>query len=261
MKAGRAFSLLAGIMVLGVIARFNEMTADAQASWLDAAAAMAQGTPRSLLHKAAATDGGMTGAPERPGHAPVRPGVAEHRGGGDAPPPRIADAKPPARAGNPLWALPLGQLSVTRERPVFSPSRRPPPPPPVYVAPVAAQQPVKPPEPERPAVSLLGTVIGASDQIGVFLDAATQKVVSLHAGEDHQGWVLRLIKAREVTLVKGEQAAVLELSPSGETPVLGGPAVAGGLPGAVTGVIPILSSTNDADEQPTGWRAPRARGR
>src|SRR5258708_33146709 len=30
--------------------------------------------------------------------------------------------------GNPLWAVPLDALSMTRERPLFSPSRRPPPP-------------------------------------------------------------------------------------------------------------------------------------
>lgn len=38
---------------------------------------------------------------------------------------------------NPLWAIPLKQLSNTRERPIFSPSRRPPavagPPPPAAV--------------------------------------------------------------------------------------------------------------------------------
>ncbi|MGB6401158.1 MAG: hypothetical protein WBF73_36605, partial [Bradyrhizobium sp.] len=44
--------------------------------------------------------------------------------------------------------LPLEQLSITRERPIFSPARRPPPPPPTYIAPVAVRQPATPPEPE-----------------------------------------------------------------------------------------------------------------
>src|SRR5262245_19457530 len=30
-------------------------------------------------------------------------------------------------SGHPLWRLPLGELSVTRERPIFSATRRPPP--------------------------------------------------------------------------------------------------------------------------------------
>ena len=51
-------------------------------------------------------------------------------------------------------------------------------------------------------VSLLGTVIGTDVQIGVFLEKATNKVVRLRRGED--GWVLRLIKAREVTLYRDD---------------------------------------------------------
>ena len=44
-----------------------------------------------------------------------------------------------APSGNPLWAVPLSLLSVTRDRPIFSPSRRPPP------AAVAAAAVVEPP--------------------------------------------------------------------------------------------------------------------
>lgn len=166
---------------------------------------------------------------------------------------RIADAKPHAPAGNPLWAIQLKQLSITRERPIFSPSRRPPPPAPTYVAPAAVQQPVK--APERPAMSLLGTVIGTGEQIAVFLETSTKNVFRLRVGENHGGWVLRLIKAREARLVKnGEQVVLLQLpSPSGA------PAVAvpiappqnefpDGLPGVAT--APIISTANYVDEQP-----------
>src|SRR5262245_45321462 len=46
------------------------------------------------------------------------------------PPARPAAALAPDRtlSGNPLWAIPLRQLPATRERPLFTPSRRPPPP-------------------------------------------------------------------------------------------------------------------------------------
>jgi hypothetical protein len=142
--------------------------------------------------------------------------------------------------GNPLWALPLKQLSTTRERPIFSPSRRPPPPAtPTYVAPVAIKRPEKPAEPERPAVSLLGTVIGDADRLGVFIETATGTMVRMRVGEDHQGWVLRLIKAREVTLVKDrELVAVLELPAAGESATLGNQSMPGGIPGAMPGGIP-----------------------
>ena len=136
-----------------------------------------------------------------------------------AAPSRDAAVQRPPVGGNPLWALPLNQLSTTRERPIFSPSRRPPPPAtPTYVAPVAVQTPPKPKEPERPSITLLGTIVGSSEGIGIFLNPATQDVVRLRLGEDHQGWALRSVKAREVTLVKDRERVVLELPPPGDKP-------------------------------------------
>jgi hypothetical protein len=272
MKPGRAFSFLTGVAVLGAITQFNRMTPHAQASLLTIAETV-RGTMQSLLQSAAATNHKVTVAvQERPPRSPSPPHAAdEDRRGGETPPRRIAartaDAKPPASAANPLWALPLEQLSMTRDRPIFSSSRRPQPPtPPTYVAPVAVRQPIRPPDPERPTVSLLGTIISTDDQIGVFLDT-TQKVVRLRVGEVHRGWVLRLVKAREVTLVKdGEQAVVLELPPPGEAPAVGGStvpqSVPGGLSGVSTGTIPIISRDNSADEQPVrSARGARQRGR
>jgi general secretion pathway protein N len=103
---------------------------------------------------------------------------------------------------------------------------------------------------ERPAVSLVGTVIGTDVSIGVFVETATKNVVRLRVGEDHQGWVLRLIEAGEVTLVKdGAQTVVLRLPPPGEA--------TGGLPRVATGPIP--SNENYVDEQPLPARAPQRR--
>jgi general secretion pathway protein N len=122
-----------------------------------------------------------------------------------------------AQIGNPLWAIPLKQLSVTRERPIFSPSRRPPPPAVVnapYVAPVAARPP-KPAEPERPQLSLVGTVASEREGIGVFVDHTTKNVVRLRTGEAHQGWILRSVEGREATLEKDRETAVLALPPPG----------------------------------------------
>jgi general secretion pathway protein N len=118
-----------------------------------------------------------------------------------------------AQIGNPLWAIPLGALSITRNRPVFTPSRKPPAPPPVVVA-----APVVPPTvvvapagPEHPNLTLIGTVVGDNEGIGVFLDQATHGFVRMKTGEGHGGWVLRSIKAREVTLEKGPQSETLRL--------------------------------------------------
>jgi hypothetical protein len=134
-------------------------------------------------------------------------------------------AVPPARAtapaqasaervpsGNPLWAIPLRQLSATRERPLFAPSRRPPPPVVAYqLASVPSSPPPKPAEPEKPRLELVGTIAGQGDGIGVFLNLATRTVLRLKMGEGHEGWVLRGIQRREVTLEKGRQTVVLAL--------------------------------------------------
>ena len=123
------------------------------------------------------------------------------------------DAKTPVvRSGNPLWAVPLSSLTVTRERPLFSASRRPPAPP-VVMQPVVRARPVPPPPPrapEPPRLSLVGTV-GGDQGIAVFVDQTTQTIVRLRTGEGHDGWVLRTVGGREVTLQNDHETAVLSL--------------------------------------------------
>lgn len=140
-------------------------------------------------------------APVTPEAAPVTPQAA----------PGSAKTPPVVRAGNPLWGVPLSSLTVTRERPLFSSSRRPPPPP-VVAAPVVQRKapPPKPREPERPRLSLVGTV-GGDDGIAVFVDQATQAIVRLRTGEGHDGWVLRTVGGREVTLQSDRDTAILTL--------------------------------------------------
>jgi hypothetical protein len=122
---------------------------------------------------------------------------------------------PVVRSGNPLWAVPLSSLSVTRDRPLFSSSRRPPAPP-VVVQPVVQARPVLPPPPPRapepPRLSLVGTVAGEQG-IAVFVDQTTQTIVRLRTGEGHDGWVLRTVGGREVTMQNDRDTAVLSLPP------------------------------------------------
>jgi hypothetical protein len=114
-------------------------------------------------------------------------------------------------AGNPLWGIPLKQLVATRERPIFSPSRRPPPPAVVgapRVAPVVKRAAPKP-VPERPQLLLVGTVVGDQEKIGVFVEQATKNVVRLKVGDEHQGWMLHSVERREATLEKDHETATL----------------------------------------------------
>src|ERR1700722_11062277 len=108
------------------------------------------------------------------------------------PPPDVT-AKPAAAPTvnvNPLWAIPLSALAVTRNRPLFTPSRRPPAPV-VASVPVAVQDsPRAPPAaPEHPNLVLVGTVAGESEALAVFIDPATRDMVRLRTGEGHSGWI------------------------------------------------------------------------
>ena len=146
---------------------------------------------------------------------------------------RAAAPQPPperAQSANPLWGIPLTQLSGTRDRPIFSPSRRPPP--------VATAEPVqvRPPPPPRkkqvepPPLSLVGTIASEDESYGIFLDQTTKVAIRLKVGDDYQGWKLRAIQGREVTIEKDQQGAVLTL------PEPGGPS------GGEVRMIPVTAS-------------------
>lgn len=115
---------------------------------------------------------------------------------------------------NPLWAIPLTKLSETRDRPIFSSSRRPPPPAAV-AEPVIVKPPPRKKEIEPPQLSLVGTIASEDEGFGIFLDRSTKAALRLKVGEDFQGWKLRAIRGREVTMEKDEQAAVLTLPQPG----------------------------------------------
>jgi general secretion pathway protein N len=154
----------------------------------------------------------------------------------------LATTSTPERVsnGSPLWAIPLSSLSATREQPMFAPSRRPPAVP-TLSRPVAAPvlPPPKPPEPEKPQLSLLGTVAGSREKIGLFLDSASKAVLRLKTGENHDGWTLRAVRPRQVELAKGLDSAVLDLPP----PNMMAGAAAPMLAAPVSPALPVNTAT------------------
>lgn len=131
----------------------------------------------------------------------------------DAP---LAPIQERALSPNPLWAVPLTVLSGTRDRPIFSSSRRPPGPA-VALAPVVKPAAVvsKPKDPERPKLSLVGTIAGDHESFGIFLDQSTNAALRLRMGDDYQGWKLRSVEGREATLEKDQEAVILALPQPG----------------------------------------------
>jgi general secretion pathway protein N len=106
--------------------------------------------------------------------------------------------------GNPLWSISVAALTATRERPIFSPTRRPPP-----VAVVAA--PSQAPAAAQPPLALVGAIAGDREGIAIFLDGTTKGIIRLKTGETHVGWTLQVVKAREAILRREQETTVLVL--------------------------------------------------
>ncbi|MGJ4931262.1 hypothetical protein ACQR1I_17880 [Bradyrhizobium sp. HKCCYLS2038] len=119
--------------------------------------------------------------------------------------------------GNPVQDVPLASLSATRDRPIFSPSRRAASaeaPPAVVAAPVAQE----PPAPEAPQLTLLGTIVNGADGLAILLDPSSTAPLRIRAGTAYQGWTLRRVEARSVTLQKGQEVMELSLQTSSGQP-------------------------------------------
>jgi hypothetical protein len=170
-----------------------------------------------LVLLALAALGGLIGGPASAATGAFDAAPADITPLGSGLPGTINPDKPGAGilAGNPLWAVPLNILSMTRERPLFSPSRRPIPAAVAAAPMVARAPPPKPPEPDHPPLTLVGTIVGGAENIAIFADEVTKSFVRLKTGQDHAGWTLRAILGRETTFARGSREATLGLPARG----------------------------------------------
>lgn len=128
----------------------------------------------------------------------------------------VSSPNPASQSGNPLWTVPLSALAATRDRPLFSASRRPPAPvAPAVAAPPPEAAPTAPPPPESPPLALIGTIVGPKANIAILKDSATQAITRLREGEEKSGWWARSIAIRSIVLEKGTQSATLRLPEPG----------------------------------------------
>jgi hypothetical protein len=126
---------------------------------------------------------------------------------------------PPAPAlSNPVAGQTLDDLSAARERPLFSPDRRPP----LAATPPAGPPPPRTaaaPAPSAPDIRLFGIVTGREVRHAV-IGASGDRILRLKVGDAVGGWSVSAIERRQVTLTLGAQSVTLSLfSGTGAAPV------------------------------------------
>lgn len=117
---------------------------------------------------------------------------------------------PQASHGAAAPQLRLDDLRQTRERPLFSTTRRPPP----KVDLAQAMAPPPPPPPIiPPAVTLIGVVLGTSEHAVIVQEKAAGKPIRVAVGQDIDGWRVDSIKPRSFILKNGDRAVTLTFPP------------------------------------------------
>ena len=128
----------------------------------------------------------------------------------------MADGAGETAAGAPFFPqMSLEAMTAMRERPLFTPSRRPPaPPPPAIVQPVAIAEPMAPPPapplPE-PAVRLVGVTIGNDAGFAIIEHQPTGEVLRMKHGALLDSWVLSVVDARTIAFEHDGRRAVYAL--------------------------------------------------
>jgi len=115
----------------------------------------------------------------------------------------LALTSAPARADGPPS---LEMLAATRERPLFSSTRRPPP---LQERPRPSAQPPQPPD-----VVLSAIVIGTGVEMA-FLKRGKDKTFPIRTGADVDGWSVTEIASRSVVLERNSQSITLEFPKRG----------------------------------------------
>jgi hypothetical protein len=119
----------------------------------------------------------------------------------EAPAESHRDGAPPV---SPLAAQPLERMSNTRDRPLFSPTRRPPAPPPVVVA-------TPPPPPPPPDLALLGVVMDGEEARAVVRTGSAAKILRVGIGDDIGGWKVGQIEGRQLVLLLDGRTATFTM--------------------------------------------------
>jgi hypothetical protein len=124
------------------------------------------------------------------------------------PPPLAGEGREGGAAfPSPLAAQPLDRLSATRERPLFSPTRRRPAPP----APIVLAPEPPPPPPPPPDVALFGIVMDGDEARAVVRASPADKIMRVRIGDDIGGWKVSQIEGRRLVLSLDDRIATFTM--------------------------------------------------
>lgn len=113
----------------------------------------------------------------------------------------------------------LQGLAATRERPLFSPTRRPPPPPPPKIVAEAPVEAAPPPEPEKPPPFVLaGVVTGSALTLAMLQNRDTAEIARVRRGDAVLGWTVTEVGSRHVVLERDGRSVRLALFEKKEEP-------------------------------------------
>jgi general secretion pathway protein N len=155
-----------------------------------------------------------------------------------------------AQAGaltNPVAALSLEQLSATRERPLFSPSRQPPAPPAAPAPPPQVAEAPPPPPAAPPTLTLFGIVGGPEGARAIVRTQAGSEVLRLRVGDTVQGWEVSDIARTELVLRLGDRVETVALFAPGSRKAAAPPTTAWKPPMAVTPMLRTAPKSFESD--------------
>jgi general secretion pathway protein N len=171
--------------------------------------------------------------------------------------------QPPAASSergmrNPLAVLRLEDLASTRERPLFSPTRRPPPPP--------AEAPAPPPPPaveekaaavEPPPFDLIGAVVGEAYNLVLLRNRSTNEVTRLREGDEKDGWRVGTVSLHSAAIERDGRVEMLAFPAASVPGAASAPMLAGAGPdGNVPDPTAVLDRPPD-DAPPPQIEPPR----
>ena len=103
----------------------------------------------------------------------------------------------------------LDALAATRQRPLFSPTRRPPPPPveAQSAEPMAAPAPSIPP----PSLEIRGIIVGTDISVAIVRRSQDAKEIHLSVGSQIEGWTVSDIGPRAIILRLEDRSVTISL--------------------------------------------------